>query len=573
MLNFDEWLTNYTLSGFLLVLIFALFYLRAKLNSEGPFESVDWRWATAFFAILFLMRYPFIAYNHELDIDESQMLVQAMSLKKFWIYWKHVDGLTQGPLTSYLLIVPSWLGMPFDYTSARLLGFIVLCLTLTATFLTFRNLFKEPVAVIIFIPVAFFYLLSQGSFSSLYNEYLVLCLLAICFWLFSLSYRQSQPDARLLFLLGFVSGMVPFAKLQGVPIALVIVIFTGLIILQRSTQKARALASLSVGGLLFPFIVLYFTTQHEAFDYFWKFYVIGNMEYSSGGSIWQKALHYPKFLRQSGQFLFLFMCYVFLIICSLLLLVRSGILFKSMRLLFWFGLVQIMIAFYVIIKSGYLFPHYQQFMIIPLGIFSGVVLEAAMPTIKWNSGKIRLAGLAWMLICLMPHVLNKLATVTRHASLPGVQIRKGELGRPLSISPVSKELLNFTLPGDNMTIWGWHPAYHLETKLPQGTADVVPFRLLTSGPQQKSYQEKYLNDLKTTRPAVFVDLITSHSFWFNDPARYAHEQIAEIHRFVAQNYQQVSAINGERIFVRKDRLLTPGKLHIRLKKTHRHKGQ
>lgn len=558
MLNFDEWLTNYTLSGFLLVLVFALFYFRVKLSKEAPFEPVDWRWGGAFFAILFLMRYPFIAYNHELDIDESQMLVQALSLKKFWIYWKYVDGLTQGPLTSYLLILPSWLGMPFDYTSARLLGFVILCLTLTATFLTFLNLFTKPVAVVIFTPVAFFYLLSQGSFSSLYNEYLVLCLLALCFWLFSLLYRQSQPDVRLLFLLGFFSGMVPFAKLQGVPTALVIVIFIGLILLQRSAQKARALASLSIGGLLVPCVVLYFTMRHEAFDYFWKFYVIGNMEYSSGGSIWQKALHYPTFLRQSGQFLFLFVCYVFLTICSLWLCVRSGILFKSMSLLFWMGLVQVITAFYVIIKSGYLFPHYQQFMIIPLGIFSGVVLEAALPVIRWNSGKIRLASLAWMLACFLPHVMNKLATVTGHASLPGVQIRKGELGSPLSVSPVSKELLNFTLPGDNITIWGWHPAYHLETKLPQGTADVVPFRVLTSGPQQKSYQVKYLNDLKINRPAVFIDLITSQSFWFNDPARYAHEQIAGIHRFVAQNYQQVSSINGERIFVRKDRLRMPG---------------
>lgn len=554
MLNFDEWLTNYTLSGFLLITVSALCYVRAKVNSEGPFQPADWRWAAAFFGMLLFMRYPFIGYNHELDIDESQMLVQALSLKKFWIYWKYVDGLTQGPLTSYLLIVPSWLGMPFDYTAARLLGFLVLCLTLTATFLTFQNLFKGPVAVVIFAPVAFFYLLSQGAFSSLYNEYLVLFLLAVCFWLFSLLCRQSQPDVRILFLLGFVSGMVPFAKLQGVPIALVVVIFAGLMLLQRSPRKVRALVGLAAGGLLVPFVVLCFTIRLGVFDYFWNFYLIGNMEYSSGGSMGQKALNYPTFLRQSGQFLYLFMSYVCLITCAFWLLMRSGILLKSINQLFWLGLFQIITAFYVIIKSGYLFPHYQQFMIIPLGIFSGVVLEAALPTIKWNSGKVRLASMAWMLTCLLPHIMNKLAAVTGHASLQRVQINKEELGKPLSISPVSKRILDFTLPGDNITIWGWHPAYHLETKLAQGTADVIPFRLLTPGPQQKGYQEKYLNDLKVNRPAIFIDLITSQSFWFNDPALYAHERIGEIDRFVAQNYLLVSVINGERIFVRKDRL-------------------
>jgi uncharacterized membrane protein len=76
MLNFDEWLTNYTLAGFFLVLIFALLYFKVKINTAKPYQSNSWLWAILFFVLLFFMRYPFIAYNHELDIDESQMLVQ-----------------------------------------------------------------------------------------------------------------------------------------------------------------------------------------------------------------------------------------------------------------------------------------------------------------------------------------------------------------------------------------------------------------------------------------------------------------------------------------------------------------
>ncbi|WAC13989.1 hypothetical protein [Dyadobacter pollutisoli] len=554
MLNFDEWLTNYTLFGFLLVLIFAFLYFKGKPNWEKPYKASHWLWALAFFGLLFFMRYPFIAYNHELDIDESQMIVQGMSLKKFWIYWKYVDGLTQGPLSSYALIVPSWFGLPFDYTSARLLGFVILSFTLATTFLTFKNLFTPLTALIAFIPIAFFYLLSQGSFSTLYNEYFVLFLLALCFWLFSIIYRQSQPDIKLLFLLGFVSGMVPFAKLQGVPTALIIVIFTGIILLQRSTQKVKALASLYAGGLFFPLLVLGLTIRYGAFEYFWKFYLVGNSQYSSGESIWQKVLHYPGFLAHSGQFLFLFICYSFLIIFALLILIRSRTLLKSTNLLFWFGLIHIAIAFYAVIKSGYFFPHYQQFLIIPFGIFSGVVMEAALKAAQLNFRKVELLSLAWMLICVSPHVINKLATVTGHASLPGIQIRKEAFGTPLFISPVSREIMKYTRPGDNITLWGWHPAYHLETKLTQATGDAITYRIMTPSPKQKSYLAKYLNDIKASRPTIFIDLMSCQSFWFNDPAQYNHERIASLQQFIAQNYQQVITVDDERIYVLKERL-------------------
>jgi hypothetical protein len=554
MLNFDEWLTNYTLAGFFLILIFALLYFKVKINTAKPYQSNSWLWAILFFVLLFFMRYPFIAYNHELDIDESQMLVQGMSLKKFWIYWKYVDGLTQGPLSSYALILPSWLGLPFDYTSARLLGYVLLCITLATTFLTFKNLFASLTALLAFLPIAFFYLLSQGSFSTLYNEYLVLFLLALCFWFFSILYRQLQPDIRLLFLLGFVSGMVPFAKLQGVPTALVIVVFTAIIVFQRSNEKIKSLTSLCMGGLLFPFIVLCLTIQFGAFEYFWKFYLVGNFEYSSGGTTWQKMLHYPGFLAHSGQFLFLFTAYILLIIFALWILIRSGSLFKSTNLLFWFGLIHVLTSFYGVIKSGYLFPHYQQFLIIPLGVFAGALIESTLKTGLWDARKVQLFAWAWMLICISPHMINKLATVTGHASLPGIQVYKQRLGSPLFISPVSREILKYTQPGDNIALWGWHPSYHLETKLTQATADAIPYRLLTPSPKQKTYQEKYLNDLKASRPVIFIDLMSCQSFWFTNPAQYKHEQIAGLQQFISQNYQQVITVDDERIYVLKDRL-------------------
>ncbi|MCE7066945.1 hypothetical protein [Dyadobacter sp. CY326] len=556
MLSFDEWLTNYTVAGFLLVLAFSLLFIQNKFSNRSPPGRIGWLWAAGFFIVLLMMRYPFIAFNQELDVDESQMLAQALSLKNYWIYWKYVDGLTQGPLASYFLILPSWFGLPFDYTSARMLGFVFLSITLTATCCTFRNLFSWPAALLAFLPIAFFYLLSQGAFTTLYNEYVCLCLLSICFWLFSILYKQEQPASRTLFLLGFIAGMVPFAKLQGVPTAMLIVIFAGLLVLLRSIQKAKPLASLIFGGLLFPVIVTLLAVRFEAIEFLWNFYVLGNFQYSSGGSIWEKALNYLNFLRKSGQFAYLIAGYGLLIGYAFVMAVRARKLLASTNLLFWFGLLHIVIAFYAVIKSGYLFPHYQQFVIIPIGIFTGVLLDMTFTENQWTAQKMRLIFMAGAAILMLPHFAGKAASVYAYSSKNRPHISRADLGKPLAVSPVSKEIMRYIVQGDAITVWGWHPSYHLETGLSQATGDVIAYRILTENSHQPFYLAKYLEDLKQRKPAVLVDQVTTQSFWFNDTARYTHEHFPGVNDFVLKNYQLVSTIQDERIYVRNDRVKT-----------------
>jgi hypothetical protein len=554
MLNFDAFLTNFTSICFFLVLLFCLLFLRSALSQKSFGKIPFWVWGVVFFAVLALMRYPFLAYNQELEVDESQMLAQAISLKKYWVYWKYVDGLTQGPLTIFFLTIPSWLGMPFDYATTRLLGFVVLSATLVLTYLTFNNFFKRKVSLIIFAPIGLFYVLSQGYFSAVCNEYLVLLVLAFCFWLSSVIYTQPNPSGSTLFILGLVSGMIPFAKLQGVPTALMIVLFTFILILLRSRHKIRDVAVLGFGGICFPLLVFALVIQFGAFEYFWKFYIIGNIEYSGGGTMLSKLLAFPDFLRHSGQLIFLLLSFFILAVYSLIVLVRSQSLGNIFSLLFYFGVIHIFMAFYSIIKPGYYFQHYLQFLIIPIGLFTGVLVEAALAQTRWNSKNVWSYSLTWLAICMVPHTLYKVATITGRASRDNKHISIGDLGKPMIISPVSQEIKKYLRPEDDITIWGWKPAYHVETGAAQGTADVMIYRLMTPAPKQQDYIQKYLDDMERSKPVVFVDEVTDHSFWFGNPAQWGHENFPGIRSFVSKYYSQVATINGERIFVRKDRL-------------------
>ncbi|GAB2556996.1 hypothetical protein GCM10027085_55200 [Spirosoma aerophilum] len=498
------------------------------------------------------MRFPFIAYNRELDIDESQMLAQALTLTKYWQYWTDVDGLTQGPLVSYLLIVPSWFGRPFDYISAHLVGFFVLIITLVFTYLSVNNLFAKPIGLAVFVPTGFFYLLVQGWFCELYNEYAVLCLLAIHFWLFSKLHRQPQPSFGVLLALGFVAGLVPFAKLQGAPTALITLIFTALLILSKSPDKIRSLVVLLTGCLCCPLLVLSFTRLNGSFDYFLNFYLIGNLQYSYGGSIGQKALNYPDFLKHSGQFPNLLLSYGLLMAGALWLTARSAFRGSTPSFLVWFGLLHVLTGFYEAIKSGYQYHHYQQFLIVPLALLSGAVLSRFYDARQVPPIRMRLLLAGWMLVCWLPYGIDKW-TMSNRSSL-AVSIRLQDLLKPVYVSLTAKKILTYTRPGDDITLWGWYPAYHVETNLSQATADNITFRVLMPGPLQKAHQDRFLADLKRHRPAVFVDLVNKHSFWFLNADVFGHEQVAPIRAFIQTYYRHVATINDERIFVRNDRL-------------------
>ncbi len=549
MLNFDGPLSTYSLIGFLLVFVLFLAPFHQTFRSKKHGLKL---WGILFVVLLSLMRLPFLAFNRELEVDESQMLAQAISLKKYWIYWKYVDGLTQGPMTIFSLIIPTWLGLSLDFTTARLLGFVLLAATLFFTFLSFRNLFGKTIAFLTFTPIGLFYILSQGYFSALYNEFFVLFLLSICFWIFTVLYLEQQPKGFTLFMLGFLTGITPFAKLQGVPTALIMILFAALIIVKRSRSIFKNLFILGLGGILFPFFVVAMTYHFGAFDYFWKFYVIGNLEYSGGGTIVEKLSRLPAFIAHSGQFLFLLFSYFLLLIAMLPLILRSWSQIKEKLFLFSFGIMQVIFAFYSIIKPGYFFQHYWQFLLLPLGILCGLVLQIVLEQRDFARKTLDIYSLIWLAVCILPHLIYKFTTIAGYTAKNERTITLSELGKPLIISPTVRQINKYIKAGDDITIWGWKPSYHVESGAAQGTGDVMIYRLLTRAPKQQDYVRKYVEDLNRTNPAVFVDEITQRTLWFGDPRKYSYEKVPEIRAFVDKNYRLVSKVNEERIFLRND---------------------
>ena len=67
-------------------------------------------------------------------------------------------------------------------------------------------------------------------------------------------------------------------------------------------------------------------------------------------------------------------------------------------------------------------------------------------------------------------------------------------------------------PGDSMSVWGWVPAYYVETGLSPATRDAVSHYLMSPGPYQSYFRNRYLEDLEQSRPVAFVDAVARGAF-------------------------------------------------------------
>src|ERR1700689_5358004 len=110
-----------------------------------------WRktaWVWVCLGFLFLSRLPIIRCPFELNVDESQMAAQAMRYGQDLTPWRSVEGESNGPLDSWLILGAHEVGLPYDYRTLHLLAALCLAGILLATYAAARRLVDGPAALI-----------------------------------------------------------------------------------------------------------------------------------------------------------------------------------------------------------------------------------------------------------------------------------------------------------------------------------------------------------------------------------------------------------------------------------------
>jgi hypothetical protein len=502
--------------------------------------------------VMVLMRLPFMVYNQDMHPDESEMTAGAMALGRNMTFWGQVDGMTSGLFNFYPLVFFSKLfAQPFDYTSSRIVGTLLLSGSLAFFFFSVQNLFSSKYAFISLLLVSSFLGITNSVELLHYSsEYVSVFLINLLCWQFSRIYCLPKPTATLLFLHGFVAPITIFAKLQATPIAFCCVLVSVVFLFfkfykQSPKQFLKYTAIICSGCVCYLVAMCALTLYYQVFDDMITLYFVNNLGYGSAGKFklfdfnyFYKTLFYDFdyiiVLRSLVLFLVLFI--VSEIVAKIAVKRQSKALIKIHWPTF-FVLTLILFSVFSAFKTGFLFGHYLNFLIFPAGLMFVLLLNSIDNIIPQNFNKVIVTAITVCIFC-----------VNCHYPLTNSYISADQSLRPLPLSGTSLEILKYIRPSEPLAVWGNGSRYHLETQLVQATRwNFTLFDPYTVS-QKAFLHNEYLEDMKRSNVPVFVD-----SYAIQERACHGHEVVPKIRNWIQKKYTKVADIDQSRIYIRNDR--------------------
>lgn len=516
------------------------------------------------FVCLVAWRWPSILFPQSLNPDESQMIAQALKFMFDPIPWRAVDSTTSGPLNSYVLIVPTWCGAELGFASARSVALVCLGGVAVTTYYTMRSSGSEAVGRIVAASFCFFVASATfGEYVHYSSEVFPMLLLSsgICFGWRVVHRAGGMPS---LFLAGLCLGAVPFAKLQAGPIAVVMFLILLVFVWKdrvRSRSRWEAFSVFCVGGLIVPGVILsMLIATHHVAD-FWQSYI-------KIGGVYRAFMMLPwdvvEFVARSKEFV-VFMAGAVL---------AAGVAWwggrrspasdsTEDRRLHVLVAIYALITFLVIVKPARDYFHYFLLAVQPIVMGVGLVtrrlfsrLETRQSDVNEVSGQ-RARSWAILALCIWvgPLAVQRLSSAPHHPYLSAMRVRE----KPHQDQAV-EAIRGLTHNNEKLAVWGWEADFYLRTKMIPATRDVVTCMVTESHfvdlpeSRRRYYQERFIQDIVKSRPAVFVDAVCRESFWLNQRATQGHEQLPALAEFIENNYDLVldtGAANddGIRVFV------------------------
>lgn len=505
---------------------------------------------------LCLFRWPTYLHPFPLSVDESQFIAGALTLLHDPVAWRAFDGQTSGPLNYYAIAPLGWVG-GLNYCGLRLLGSGLIAATLWLGYRGLRSIWGEGIARLGVLPGwCFFAFTTRPEFVHYASELLSLFLLAIATTgvLGAMACETSfRPWARSWVMAGLALGALPFAKLQGVPQAAVLLVGAVLWAATRRDwsreQRMRAIGVLIGALLVVPLVFATMLSVSNSWENFWISYFAQTLVYA------QQAWHGVgaalvvgwRLVTASIPFAVFFFSMLGLFALVVLLRLREGSrprLGWPLGLLSCFTLASLWVAL-----TGRPALHYLLFLLMPLSLLAAGALGE-----KWRRepsaapAKAR-RGTLWVIGFLGLTVAPAAAVAVRTGNFYLPMVESAPWRR---LNPISREILRHTQPDDCLTVWAYWAEPHVETGLRQGTSTSNAWSELVPGPYRDYFRRRYLRDLQRNQPKVFVDAVNPRAYaWFFDRATEGHETWPELRDHIAQHYVFTSELEGARIYVRK----------------------
>ncbi len=529
--------------------------LRAALIRTSD-NQLQWKVCLLTFGIVLAAALPVwrlksLLYDGEINVDESQLLSQAMRYAIDPLPWRSVDGGSSGPLNTWVVLWAPLFGLKFNYLAARITSILCLWSMFMGLALALAELAGRRLALLLLLPALTFVLTTTNlDFAFLSSEQLPS---AISAWVIYLIARQLRAPSRwAAYGIGLLTGALPFCKIQIGPAAVLLFLAAAVVLWTRfgaSRNLLRWLLVQSAGGLSVPALILIPVALGGAWNEFFQFYIHSALSYKNTGAA-MPAMDVSALFFSVREFGFLSVLSGLLTIFALSaawLNRRAFLRQKSYLWTFLLSFIYLILVAGSILKTGYPFPHYLMFLIVPSVTLLGVsfiplhrvqqVHEETAP--KFN--RLSIAGLCVVLTAIFVQASATVGDLVRNPVL------RGNWGSGLHpIGEVIRKLVN---PGDSIAIWGWAPKFCVMSQTPPAFRFSQSLFFLDESPAFQEvrgfYLDRFLNDLEKSRPKLFIDA-PDEFMWPGYPhgimAR--HWALPVLSEFVRKNYSLLGSIES-----------------------------
>lgn len=530
------------------------------------------RGRAAFLVLIFLIilfgRSPALLVE-AINIDESSYLAASITLDQGGLYWKDVDSLSSGPMIAFLGWAPKLLGLNIDYSSFRFVGFLVLAATWFLFYRTLALFFNDRLSRLITLGgVVYRGFMTEGGFLAMHSETppILVTMVAVYFLAKLGRAERGKPLTRTAFWLGLTLGVLPYSKIQSVPLGLIFAVWGGLFLLWRFRGRgawrpdwrkaAKPLGLYVFAGVLPTLVVLVYLVTFADPYMFWRSYVVDNLVYRQIPQLADASINYPfpTFLYAMPEMIMEYNQMSHLMVgCALVLfLALAGFYLRPVKApAYWvygMGLAVLFLlgTILIIILPGRPYAHYLEYLPTPLLMVTGFALAhalrasqepAQLPAWSRNAAAALAVG-----ILTLPGAFQSLRTSPERVTITQPENFK----KP---PPYFDYVLRpYYEPGDSALSFIYNPEFHVYSGLKMAEPRPMQNRLILKGTDISYFVDRFYDMMRNDPPEYVVDHTAGS---WNDPGY--QDRLAELGKIIREDYVHFLDLEALDLYVRRDR--------------------
>ncbi len=491
-------------------------------------------------AMILYWRLGSIVYHFVLNPDEAQAGANAIRIWHYGLTWKHIDGTTVGPFNSLILTWPYLFGLGVTLLTVRLTAIFLIFVQISALTISFYITAGTTTAILASLPLVVFYAFVRfPDFTHYTSEVLsiTLCLVAFSMIVINYASRLTKPkhNSSLLFLSGLLIGCVPFSKMQVVPVAAVIGLLTLILIYLDKQNPKLKMSLIYISGVTiipaFMFGAMFFNGSLADFYYSYiKWSGIYVRDMLSLKSFYSLLQWNPMVFKTVSACLFMaLMSFIYAMAFVKRKRETSELILKC------FALAIVIVSILVISWPGRKVPHYLVIIIPVACIFYSVIISDIKYASKLKHIIIHSAIILVMMIYFMapPTITNFNKKITRNKDLyPS--------GMIYEIKP--NNLFDWIVPSEprSMVAWGWMPVYYMHAGMPSASRETHNFGQLMETELKPYFRDRFIDDIKLSKPNLIIDAVTKGAFAFNDQGKYGTKTFPALQKIIDEQYTEFS---------------------------------